>query len=1061
MRLNLRALGLFMALLLIAVFANAKENDSNLDFVKNKNQWEPIVRYRAEIPGGALFLTDQGFTYNFYNRQDLLLVHEKKHQMVSQEEIDNTPVHGHAYRMNFVGANTNTYFTEDALRKTYHNYFIGNNPEKWAGNVPLYGKVIQHNVYPGIDVAVYSKGHAIKYDFLLAAGADASQIQLKFEGVSPRITKNGSLLITTTVNEIEEEAPYAYQEINGKAVPVACKFVMLENDVIGFEFPDGYNAAVPLIIDPVQVFGTFSGSTGNTYGFSACYDANGALYAGGEAFTLGWPVTVGGYQSMFGGSVDCGINKYSSDGTTLIFATYYGGNGSDLPNNMITNSNNELAVMGTTTSSNLPVSAGCFQNALGGSSDFHVVHFSANGSSILGATYVGGSANDGSNIGTSNNYGDQNRGELFFDSDGNIIVAGSASSSDFPITSNAFQPTFGGGQDGVVFKLNANCSQLLYSTFIGGSMDDACFALVTNSVGDIVVCGGTLSSDFPTTSGVIQENFQGTTDAFVSIINTTTGLVHSTFLGTDNYDHGFKVQLSNSDEVLVMGQTSGDYPISSGVYAIANGNIFIDKLTSDLSASIASTRLGTSQTSFSGFVPTAFMYDYCGNTYLCGFQSNGEMPVTSDAFQSSGNGFWFCVLDFGWNSLSYASYYGNSDHVDGGSSRFDPNGIIYHSVCTMDSGFPTTSSAYAPNILATGWDVGSFKFDFEPSSIHAIISIDPLSYDSVCVPGSITFDNNSINGLTYLWDFGDGTTSTEFEPTHTYLTAGTYQVMLAIQNVELCNSHDTAYLTVYAFDPVFPDLSVSDTNICNPYQAIPLSAQVNNLNQDMSFLWGPANAIVSDPTSPSVMVDPSVSTNIYLTVTYTLGSEICVESTTDTIHINITPPESIEIVSPDTSICIGKTVDLHVNGNDNYRYSWTPSNGVKNPSSKETSVTPFETTLYTLVATDSIECSVFDSILVQVKPCCNLMVPNAFSPNGDGKNDLFYLHAQESVLLLQFSIFNRYGQLVYDAVDLNQGWDGSFLNQPADVGVYFYYLKYLCLGSDETIIEKGDITLLR
>src|SRR5690606_25113051 len=106
-----------------------------------------------------------------------------------------------------------------------------------------------------------------------------------------------------------------------------------------------------------------------------------------------------------------------------------------------------------------------------------------------------------------------------------------------------------------------------------------------------------------------------------------------------------------------------------------------------------------------------------------------------------------------------------------------------------------------------------------------IISIDPLSYDSVCVPGSITFDNNSINGLTYLWDFGDGTTSTEFEPTHTYLTAGTYQVMLAIQNVELCNSHDTAYLTVYAFDPVFPDLSVSDTNICNPYQAIPLSAQ--------------------------------------------------------------------------------------------------------------------------------------------------------------------------------------------------------------------------------------------
>src|SRR5690606_7021680 len=153
---------------------------------------------------------------------------------------------------------------------------------------------------------------------------------------------------------------------------------------------------------------------------------------------------------------------------------------------------------------------------------------------------------------------------------------------------------------------------------------------------------------------------------------------------------------------------------------------------------------------------------------------------------------------------------------------------------------------------------------------QAGIGIDMLSNDSVCAPGPITFDNLSINGLTYYWDFGDGTSSTEFEPTHTYQNAGTYQVMLAIQNEELCNSHDTAYITVYAFDPVIPELAVKDTNICNPYQAIPLSAQVNNLNEDMSFLWGPAAAIVSDPTSPSVMVNPSVSTDIYLTVTYTL-----------------------------------------------------------------------------------------------------------------------------------------------------------------------------------------------
>jgi len=99
--------------------------------------------------------------------------------------------------------------------------------------------------------------------------------------------------------------------------------------------------------------------------------------------------------------------------------------------------------------------------------------------------------------------------------------------------------------------------------------------------------------------------------------------------------------------------------------------------------------------------------------------------------------------------------------------------------------------------------------------------------------------------------------------------------------------------------------------------------------------------------------------------------------------------------------------------------------------------------------------------LVQVKPCCNMVIANAFSPNGDGKNDLFYLQVQESVIVHQFSIFNRYGQMVFDTVDLSQGWDGNFMGQPADIGVYFYYLKYLCLGSDEEIVQKGDITLLR
>src|SRR5690606_8760108 len=138
------------------------------------------------------FITDRGFTYSFYDRNDLQVAHEKMHKQARQEDIDNTPVHGHAYNMNFAGANTNVYYTVADQRTTYHNYFIGNKPEKWAGKVPLYGKVIQHIIYTSIDVAVYSRGSAIRYDFLLAACADASHIQLQFEGVLPRITEKGT-----------------------------------------------------------------------------------------------------------------------------------------------------------------------------------------------------------------------------------------------------------------------------------------------------------------------------------------------------------------------------------------------------------------------------------------------------------------------------------------------------------------------------------------------------------------------------------------------------------------------------------------------------------------------------------------------------------------------------------------------------------------------------------------------------------------------------------------------------------------------------------------------------
>jgi hypothetical protein len=224
---------------------------------------------------------------------------------------------------------------------------------------------------------------------------------------------------------------------------------------------------------------------------------------------------------------------------------------------------------------------------------------------------------------------------------------------------------------------------LIFSTYLGGSNDDACFAVVKNSLGNWVLTGGTESNNFPTTGAGYQIVYQGgTADGFVSILDPgASTMISSTYLGTSDYDHGFKIQVDPNDTVYVCGQTQGaGFPVSAGVYSNPGGGIFIAKLTPSLNNIALSTRIGQT----SGLVPTAFLKDNCGNVYFTGFQAQAGLPLTANAYQSTPGGFWLSVLSGDFSNLVYATYMGASgDHVDGGTSRFDPQGIVYHSVCTI------------------------------------------------------------------------------------------------------------------------------------------------------------------------------------------------------------------------------------------------------------------------------------------------------------------------------------------------------------------------------------------
>src|SRR5690554_2126289 len=204
-----------------------KSHSSSIEFIENKGQWIEDAKFKAKLPYGAMFLTNNGFVYNFVSAEDLNRINGIKCEFDEQMELskEDGVVNFHAYRMNFVNANTEIKYEHGEKKPHYHNYFLGNDQSKWAGNVGLYASVTQKDIYNGVDVVLYGNEDAfMKYDLIVAPHADISQVSLSFEGVQPELTKDGSLLIKTSVNEIIEKAPYTYQEIDGKIIEVVSNY---------------------------------------------------------------------------------------------------------------------------------------------------------------------------------------------------------------------------------------------------------------------------------------------------------------------------------------------------------------------------------------------------------------------------------------------------------------------------------------------------------------------------------------------------------------------------------------------------------------------------------------------------------------------------------------------------------------------------------------------------------------------------------------------------------------------------------------------------------------------
>ncbi|MFN6944836.1 MAG: gliding motility-associated C-terminal domain-containing protein, partial [Cytophagaceae bacterium] len=1046
----------FLLFNLAATFGNPGDGAS-LKFTENAGQWDNHILYKAEVNGGNLFVQKNRFTWAFIEAPAHNHDHTHPQEKTKKKHPEHAKIKAHAFHINFLNSDTNARIVSTGPYPEIFNYFIGDDPSKWASEVKAYSALQYKNLYGSIDMDIFEAGGTLKYEFSIAPGGNPMEIQMSYEGADSVFIKNGEFHVVTSIHSYKEKKPYAYQEINGKRVEVPCLFKLLSN-VLTFELPEGYNPNFHLVIDPELVFSTYSGSRADNWGFTATYDEAGNAYSGGIVFGTGFPTTIGAYQTNYQGNVDIGILKFTPNGRNLIYATYLGGTNTEVPISLIVNSNNELLVLAITGSHNYPIRGGVQQFFAGGNfreisrdlsfsrgTDLAISKLSANGSNLLASTFLGGSSNDGlldytnSFTTLAKNYGDYFRGEILTDDENNVYIASHSYSGNFPVL-NAIQANYRGNGDAVIVKLNSNLSQILWSTYIGGSQEDAAYGIQFDSQKNLFVAGGTRSSNFPITNGSYRTNHSGDIDGFtIKIKNDGSQLMAGTFFGTSSYDQCYFVQIDNVDNVYVLGQSTGSYPISNAAYSNSGSRQFVHKIDNNLSQSLMSTQIGSGRNK-TDFSPTAFLVNDCRQILIAGWGGSTNsaygflggntlnLPVTRDAFQSSTDGedFYLMVLEPDAEGLSYATYFGGNgsrDHVDGGTSRFDKKGIIYHAVCTGCGGsslFPSTPGAYSIN---NGAQVGSgcnnAIFKFQVTAVESSFEVEP---EKGCVPLTVKFRSTGTGGNLFTWHSGDGreVTSQRTTFTHQYKEPGLFTAMLIVHNSSnACLQSDTAFMQIEAYKPILPDHL--EYMICYPD-----SIKINeDYNPDYVYQWDRSGSLVNSSV-PDPIAFPDTTTTYSVTARDDNGCEA--KSDVKVRVAKIVP----EIIFENITDCIGAPKVAFLN--ESYgplNYTWNLGDGtIITDKEFEHIYNEFGSYHVSLKIMNS-KCSYSDSMDIYLE---EVLIPNLITPNGDGLNDAYEIKGITSDW--RFDIYNRWGKPVYSKEHYDNSWDGEALNE----GVYYYLI---------------------
>ncbi len=677
-----------------------------LAFEANKGQTDPRVKFLSTGTGYSVFLTTGGMVLALRPEESVIAPAAPSTAVASAPKLPlakkpPTRPADAVMTFNLVGAASNpTIVGEDPL-PTKVNYFIGNDPKKWQTNVKTYAKVRYQNVYPGIDLLYYGNNRQVEYDFVVAPGADASKIQFSVGGADAlNVDDEGNLVLTKGTKQLRFQTPAIYQQVNGSKVKVPGNYALKDSTHVGFAVA-AHDSSKTLVIDPVLLYSTFLGGRSYDQGNAIAVDSIGNAYVTGLTQSPDFPLaTIGSFspnqQRMF-------VVELDVSGSNLLYADYFGGtSGNDSPNSIAVDSTGSAYVAGQAYSSDFSV-LNAYQSTLGGDANAFVTKFSADGSSLVYSTYLGGNSYDYAQA-------------IAVDSTGEATLAGYATSQNFPL-SNAYQSAIAPDQDSnwgqyaFFARFSADGSSLNYSSYLAGNLDNSCFdycgpytsinGLALDSSGDVYLVGDTDTTNFPTTDGAYLTAYPGTYDntvPFISKFDNSGSIVYSSYFGGNGYAYATSVAVDSSGFAYVTGYDEGSDSFPITATSICNPGtqtcqgMFVTKFDTAAATLVYSTYLGPNNNS----TGQAIQVDTSGDAYVVGADGSSGQYTTTGQIEGyvGGNDMLLIEIDPTASTQLFSTFIGGGIYDQATGMALDSNAAIYITGSTQSTYFPATQSAF-------------------------------------------------------------------------------------------------------------------------------------------------------------------------------------------------------------------------------------------------------------------------------------------------------------------------------------------------------------------------------